>query len=60
MIDDEVVNTFAVIGTPEHAGAEIQRRYGDVATRITLTIPESGNTARWAIVFDMLRNGVTS
>jgi alkanesulfonate monooxygenase SsuD/methylene tetrahydromethanopterin reductase-like flavin-dependent oxidoreductase (luciferase family) len=35
-VDDEVLNTFAVIGTPEEAVAEIKRRYGDVVTRMTL------------------------
>jgi probable F420-dependent oxidoreductase len=55
MIDDEILNTFAVIGTPEDAVAEIRRRYGDLATRITLTIPDGADHARWAPVFDTLR-----
>ncbi|MGZ4345184.1 MAG: TIGR03617 family F420-dependent LLM class oxidoreductase [Solirubrobacteraceae bacterium] len=54
-IDDEILNTFAVIGTPEEAVAEIQRRYGDLATRITLTIPDRADHARWAPVFETLR-----
>jgi probable F420-dependent oxidoreductase len=40
-IDDEVLHTFAIIGTPEEAVDELQRRYGDVITRIALTLPES-------------------
>jgi probable F420-dependent oxidoreductase len=59
LIDDEVLHTFAVIGTPEQAAAEIQRRYGDVATRITLTIPESDDPARWSSVFAALRAPIT-
>ncbi len=55
LIDDEVLNTFAVIGTPEEAAGEIQRRYGDIASRITLTMPESADRARWGAVFDSLR-----
>ena len=39
LIDDELVETFAVVGTPEEAIAEIKRRYGDIATRITLQLP---------------------
>ncbi|HEV3055376.1 MAG TPA: LLM class F420-dependent oxidoreductase, partial [Solirubrobacteraceae bacterium] len=38
MVDDEVLNTFAIIGTPEEAVAELKRRYGDVVTRITLDL----------------------
>jgi probable F420-dependent oxidoreductase len=55
LIDDEVLNTFAVIGTPEEAIAEVKRRYGDVATRITLTLPPERDEARWRGLFDELR-----
>jgi len=56
LIDDEVLNTFAVVGTPEEAVAEIRRRYGDVATRIQLAMPEDRDEARWRSLFDELRN----
>jgi probable F420-dependent oxidoreductase len=55
MIDDEVLNTFAVVGTPEEAIAEVKRRYGDICTRITMTVPEQRDRARWAGLFDELR-----
>jgi probable F420-dependent oxidoreductase len=56
LIDDEVLHTFAVIGTPEEAIAEVKRRYGDVATRIQLGLPEERDEARWRALFDDLRN----
>lgn len=55
VIDDEVVAAFAIVGTPKEAAAEIKRRYGDVATRITLTVSEGAEPARWAPVFETLR-----
>lgn len=55
MIDDEVLNTFAVIGTPEEAIAEVKKRYGDVCTRITLIVPPKRDEQRWAGLFDELR-----
>jgi probable F420-dependent oxidoreductase len=55
MIDDEVLHTFAVVGTPDDAIAEVKKRYGDVATRITLTLPEERDDARWRGLFDSLR-----
>ena len=55
LIDDEVLHTFAVVGTPEEAIAEVKRRYGDIATRITLTLPEDRDEQRWAELFDSLR-----
>lgn len=36
LIDDEVLNTFAVIGHPAEAGAELKRRFGDVVDRVTV------------------------
>jgi alkanesulfonate monooxygenase SsuD/methylene tetrahydromethanopterin reductase-like flavin-dependent oxidoreductase (luciferase family) len=55
LIDDEMVEAFAVVGTPEDAIAEVVRRYGDVATRITLTVPEDVDPDRWGALFDELR-----
>ncbi len=57
LIDDEILNTFAVIGTPEEALAEVQRRYGDIAARITLSLPPERDEERWAELFDSLRVG---
>jgi probable F420-dependent oxidoreductase len=55
VIDDEVLRTFAVIGAPEEAAAEVVRRYGDVATRVAFPIPRGADPERWAPVFEMLR-----
>jgi probable F420-dependent oxidoreductase len=60
VVDDEVLNTFAVIGSPEEAAAEVRRRYGDVATRLTLPVPEGADPARWAPVLEALREPVPS
>jgi probable F420-dependent oxidoreductase len=46
-IDGDVLRTVAIIGTPEEAVAEIALRYGDVVTRITITIPEDRDPERW-------------
>lgn len=35
LISDEVLETFAVVGRPEEVGAELRRRYADVASRVT-------------------------
>jgi probable F420-dependent oxidoreductase len=59
LITDELVDTFAIVGTPEQAVAEIKRRYGDVATRITLQLPAERDEAadrRWRDLFDSLRD----
>ncbi len=55
LIEDEVLHTFAIIGSPEEAFAEIRRRYGDVVTRITVAVPEDRDPERWNRLFDSLR-----
>ena len=39
LIDDEILNTFAVVGEPEQIAPELHRRYGDVIQRITFYAP---------------------
>jgi probable F420-dependent oxidoreductase len=59
MVDDEVLHTLAVIGTPEEAIAEVNRRYGDIATRVQLNVPAQRDETRWQALFDQLRVAVT-
>jgi hypothetical protein len=39
LIDDEIADTFAVRGTPEHVGKEIARRLTHVLTRVSIYTP---------------------
>jgi len=39
LIDDEMLNTFAVVGTPDTIAPELHRRYGDVIQRISFYAP---------------------
>jgi probable F420-dependent oxidoreductase len=39
LLDDEVLHTFAVVGSPEDVGTELLRRYGDVFDRMSLYTP---------------------
>jgi probable F420-dependent oxidoreductase len=55
LIGDEVLSTFAVIGSPEEAVAQIRSRYGDAATRIALPVPDGADVERWTPVFSALR-----
>jgi probable F420-dependent oxidoreductase len=55
LIDDDVLHTFAIIGTPEEAVAEVQRRYGDLVTRITIALPEDRDAERRNALLQSLR-----
>lgn len=39
LIDDDVLNTFAVVGHPDDVGARIVERFGDLIDRFTLYTP---------------------
>jgi probable F420-dependent oxidoreductase len=54
-IDADVLQAFAVIGTPEEAVAEVRRRFGDIATRATLPLCEGIDPSRRRSLLDSLR-----
>ena len=54
LIDDEILNTFAVVGPPESIAPELRRRYGDVIDRISFYAPYDSDPERWTPVIDAL------
>jgi probable F420-dependent oxidoreductase len=55
LIDDEILNTFAVVGEPEQIAPELKRRYGDVINRISFYAPYKTDPDRWRGVLDSLK-----
>jgi probable F420-dependent oxidoreductase len=55
LIDDEILNTFAVVGEPEQIAPELSRRYGDVVQRISFYAPYKSDPERWKKVMADLR-----
>jgi probable F420-dependent oxidoreductase len=39
LIDDTMLNTFAVVGEPKKVGAEVRRRFGDIIDRFSFYAP---------------------
>ena len=56
LIDDEILNTFAVVGEPETVAPELHRRYGDVIQRISFYAPYKSDPSRWAGIIDALKS----
>jgi probable F420-dependent oxidoreductase len=54
LIDDEVLNTFAVVGAPEAIAPELSRRYRDVIQRMSFYAPYKSDPERWRSVMDAL------
>src|SRR5829696_3622604 len=55
LIDDDMVETFAIVGEPEEVGPKLSARYGDVVDRISFYAPYRSNPERWARVLEDLK-----
>jgi probable F420-dependent oxidoreductase len=55
LIDDEVLNAFAVVAGPEGVGTELKRRYGGVVDRCSFYAPYKADPQQWAKVIDDLK-----
>ena len=55
LIDDEILNTFAVVGRPEEIAPELKKRYGDCIQRISFYAPYKSDPERWRAVMDALK-----
>lgn len=56
VIDDEVLNTFAIVGEPKAAAVKIQDRFGDLASSIACYEPGVTDPRHWIPVYDALRS----
>ncbi|MDQ1435695.1 MAG: hypothetical protein QOF59_2511 [Actinomycetota bacterium] len=55
LIDDEVLNTFAVVAGPEGVGEELKRRYGGVVDRCSFYAPYKADPQQWTSVIEDLK-----
>ena len=55
LIDDEVLNTFAVVAPPEEIAPELARRYADIISRISFYVPVQGDPDRWQAVMAAIK-----
>ncbi|MFM7093813.1 MAG: LLM class F420-dependent oxidoreductase [Actinomycetota bacterium] len=56
LINDEILNTFAVVGSPEQVAPELKRRYDDVIQRISFYAPYKSDPERWRRVISDLQS----
>ena len=57
LITDDVLNEFAVAGDPQQVAAGLQRRFGDITTRVSLYTPYQADPAAVRAVTAALRTG---
>ena len=57
LIDDDILNTFAVVCEPEDISARVLQRYGDVVDRISFYAPYKSDPDRWTAVLAGFKAG---
>jgi hypothetical protein len=55
LIDDEILNAFAVVAHPNQIAAAFKKRYGDVVDRLSFYAPYKADPATWLPVLEELR-----
>ena len=55
LIDDDVLQAFAVVGTPEELAPQLKARYGDIIQRISFYTPYDNDRERWGQVLADLK-----
>ena len=55
LIDDDMLDTFAVVAEPDGVGAELNRRYGGVVDRCSFYAPYRVGSRAWAAVIATLQ-----
>jgi probable F420-dependent oxidoreductase len=55
LIDDEILDAFAVVGEPESIAAEIHKRFGDCVQRVSFYAPYRSDRERWRQVMSDLK-----
>ena len=56
LVDDEVLDAFAVVAEPERVAAELKRRFDDVVDRVSFYAPYKGDRSRWETIFNDLKS----
>jgi probable F420-dependent oxidoreductase len=55
LIDDDILNTFAIVSEPERIAAQLTERFGDVIQRISFYAPYASDPDRWRAVLADLK-----
>lgn len=60
LIDDEMLNTFAIVGAPEELPELILSRFGGTVQRVSFNVPFRRDPHRWAAVIAALHRGLSA
>jgi hypothetical protein len=55
LIDDEILDAFAIVAEPAGIAAAFKQRYGDVVDRLSFYAPYKADPSTWLPVLEELR-----
>ncbi|MEI7591705.1 MAG: LLM class F420-dependent oxidoreductase [Actinomycetes bacterium] len=55
LIDDDMLDAFAIVASPEDLGAKLHSRYGDIVDRISFYAPYRSDPDRWQAVMSSIK-----
>ena len=55
LIDDDMLDAFAIVGEPEQIAPKMRERYGDVVDRISFYVPYHSDPDLWSQVIADLK-----
>ena len=55
LVDDEMLDAFAVVAEPDELGPALHARYGDVVDRISFYAPYQSDPDTWRPVIESLK-----
>ena len=56
LVDDDILDAFAVVAEPEGVATELKRRFDDVVDRVSFYAPYKGDRQRWQTIFNDLKS----
>ena len=56
LVDDDMLDTFAIVAAPEAIAPRLAERFGDVVTRISLYLPTQRDPDRWGDVIAAIKS----
>ena len=57
LVDDEMLETFAIVAEPDDVAPTLLRRYGDIIDRVAIHAPYTSSESLWAPIAAQLRAG---
>ncbi len=57
LIDDDMLDAFAVVAEPAHLGPALHARYGDIVDRLSFYAPYQSDPDTWLPVLESLKHG---